>query len=64
MSTSNIIEPDLFELSARQRRAWAAGDYSKVASRTKTAARRPHDDADLRARWYGRARDSRGSARC
>ena len=64
MSTSNIIEPDLSELSARQRRAWAAGDYSKVASRTNMAARRPHDDADLRARWYSRARDSRGSARC
>jgi hypothetical protein len=64
LSTTSIIEPDLSELSARQRRAWAAGDYSKVASRTKMAARRPHDDADLRARWYGRARDSRGSARC
>ena len=39
MSTSSIIEPDLSELSARQRRAWAAGDYSKVASRTKMAAK-------------------------
>jgi hypothetical protein len=64
MSTSNIIEPDLSELSARQRRAWAAGDYSKVASRTNMVSKRPHDDADLRARWYGRPRDSRGSARC
>ena len=35
MSTTSIIEPDLSELTARQRRAWAAGDYSKVASRTK-----------------------------
>lgn len=64
MRTTSIIEPDLSELSARQRRAWAAGDYSTVASRTNMAARRPHDAADLRARWYGRARDSRGSARC
>jgi hypothetical protein len=64
MSTSNILAPDLSELTARQRRAWAAGDYSQVASRTNMAAKRPHDDADLRARWYGRARDSRGSARC
>ena len=64
MSTVSIIEPNLSELTARQRRAWAAGDYSKVASRTNMVSKRPHDDADLRARWYGRARDSRGSARC
>ena len=64
MSTTNVIEPDLSELTARQRRAWAAGDYSQVASRTNMAAKRPYDDADLRARWYGRTRDSRAGARC
>jgi hypothetical protein len=64
MSTTNVIEPDLSELTARQRRAWAAGDYSKVASRTNMVSRRPREDADLRARWHGRARDSRASARC
>ena len=64
MSTISAIEPNLFELNARQRRAWAAGDYSKVASRTNMVPRRTREDADLRARWYGRARDSRGSARC
>jgi hypothetical protein len=64
MSTNSVIEPNLSELTARQRRAWAAGDYSKVASRTNMEPRRPHQDADLRARWNGRARDSRGSARC
>jgi hypothetical protein len=64
MSTISAIEPNLSELNARQRRAWAAGDYSKVASRTNMVPRRPREDADLRARWYGRTRDSRGSARC
>jgi hypothetical protein len=64
MSTSSVIEPNLSELTARQRRAWVAGDYSKVASRTNMVSKRPREDADLRARWYGRARDSRGSARC
>ncbi len=65
MHISNVIEPDLSELTARQRRAWAAGNYPMVASRTNIVSRRPHDDADLRARWHGgRARDSRGSARC
>ena len=62
--TTSITEPDLSELTARQRRAWAAGDYSMVASRTNMVSKRPHDDADLRARWRERARDSRGSARC
>jgi hypothetical protein len=64
MSTNSVIEPNLSELTARQRRAWAAGDYSMVVSRTKMVSKRPHDDADLRARWRERARDSRGSARC
>ena len=64
MSTSSVIEPNLSELTARQRRAWAASDYSQVASRTNMEPRRPREDADLRARWYDRARDSRGSARC
>ena len=64
MSTISAIEPNLSELNARQRRAWAAGDYSKVASRTNMVSRRSREDADLRARWYARARDSRGSARC
>ena len=62
--TNRISEPDLSELSAGQRRAWAAGNYSMVVSRTKMVSKRPHDDADLRARWRERARDSRGSARC
>lgn len=61
--TTRITESDLSELTARQRRAWAAGNYSMVVSRTKMVSRRPHD-ADLRARWRERARDSRGSARC
>jgi hypothetical protein len=64
MSTTPITESDLSELTARQRRAWAAGNYSMVVSRTKMVSRRPHDDADLRARWRERARDSRGGARC
>jgi hypothetical protein len=64
MSTASSTKPDLSELTARQRRAWAAGDYSMVVSRTKMVSKRPHDDADLRARWRERGRDSRGSARC
>jgi len=64
MSTISVTEPNLSELTARQRRAWAAGDYSKVASRTNMVSKRPREDADLRTRWYDRARDSRGSARC
>jgi hypothetical protein len=64
MSTAGITESDLSELTARQRRAWAAGNYSMVVSRTKMVSRRPHDDADLRARWRERARDSRVRARC
>jgi len=64
MSTIDVFEPNLSELTARQRRAWAAGDYSKVASRTNMVSKRPREDADLRARWYGRARDSRSSAPC
>ena len=60
MSTGSVIEPNLSELTARQRRAWAAGDYSKVASRTNMVSKRPREDADLGARWYGRARDSTG----
>jgi hypothetical protein len=64
MSTTGITESDLSELTARQRRAWAAGNYSMVVSRTKMVSRRPHDDADLRARWRERARDSRVRARC
>jgi hypothetical protein len=63
MTTTRITESDLSELTARQRRAWAAGNYSMVVSRTKMVSKRPHDDADLRARWRERARDSRGSAR-
>jgi hypothetical protein len=62
MSTASSTK--LSELTARQRRAWAAGDYSMVVSRTKMVSKRPHDDADLRARWRERGRDSRGSARC
>lgn len=62
--TTRITESDLSELTARQRRAWAASNYSMVVSRTKLVSKRPHDDADLRARWRERARDSRGSARC
>ena len=62
--TTRITESDLSELTARQRRAWGAGNYSMVVSRTKLVSKRPHDDADLRARWRERARDSRGSARC
>ena len=67
--TTRITESDLSELTARQRRAWAAGNYSMVVSRTKLVSKRPHDDADLRyaknfLRWRERARDSRGSARC
>jgi hypothetical protein len=62
--TTSITQSDLSELSARQRRAWAAGSYSMVVSRTTMVSKRPHDDADLRARWRERARDSRGSARC
>ena len=64
MSTISAIEPNLSELNARQRRAWAAGDYSKVASRTNMVPRRTREDADLRARWRGRAHRSRSSARC
>ena len=64
MSFSSIIEPDLSELTARQRRAWVAGHYSQVASRTDMTAKRPHDNPDLRARWYGPPRDSRRGARC
>jgi hypothetical protein len=62
--THSITESDLSELTARQRRAWAAGNYPMVVSRTRMVSKRPHDDADLRARWRERARDSRGSARC
>ena len=64
MSTTGITKPDLSELTARQRRAWAAGDYSMVVSRTKMVSRRPHGDADLRARWQERAHHSRSSTRC
>jgi hypothetical protein len=62
--TQSITESDLSELTARQRRAWAAGNYSMVVSRTRMVSKRPHDDADLRARWREQARDPRGSARC
>jgi hypothetical protein len=62
--TTSITEPDLSGLTARQRRAWAAGQYSMVASRIHMVSKRPHDDADLRARWRERARDSRRSAGC
>ena len=62
--TTSITESNLSELTARQRQAWAAGNYAMVVSRTKTVSKRPYDDADLRARWRERARDSRGSARC
>jgi hypothetical protein len=58
MST-NVIEPNLSELTARQRRAWAAGDYSMVASRTTMVSKRPHGHGDLRAVWRERAGDSR-----
>ena len=64
MQTTSLSEPDLSVLTARQRRAWAAGNYSMVASRTTVVSGRPHDDADLRTRWHGRARDPQGSARC
>jgi hypothetical protein len=63
MSTS-ATKPDLSELTARQRRAWAEGDYSMVASRINMTPKRPHEGGDLRARWRERVRDSRGSARC
>jgi hypothetical protein len=66
MSTS-ITQSDLSDLSdltAGQRQAWAAGNYSMVVSRTKMVSKRPHDEGDLRARWRGRARDSRGGVRC
>ena len=63
MSTINV-EPNLSELTARQRRAWAAGDYSMVASRTDMVSKRPHEHGDLRALWRERARDSRAAARC
>jgi hypothetical protein len=64
MSTTGITKPDLSELTARQRRAWAEGDYWMVVSRTKMVSRRPHGDADLRARWRERAHHSRSSTRC
>jgi hypothetical protein len=64
MSTTGITKPDLSELTARQRRAWAAGDYSMVASPINTASKRPREDADLRARWRERAHHSRSRARC
>jgi hypothetical protein len=63
MSTG-ITKPNLSDLTARQRQSWTAGDYSMVVSRTNLVSKRPHGDADLRARWRGRAGDSRGSARC
>jgi hypothetical protein len=53
--TTNITEPALSGLTARQRRAWAAGHYSMVVSRTNMVSKRPHSDADLRARWRERA---------
>jgi hypothetical protein len=62
--TTRITESELTELTARQRRAWAAGDYSMVATRINTASKRPREDADLRARWRERAHHSRSSARC
>jgi hypothetical protein len=64
MSTTSVMKPDLSELNARQRRAWAAGDYSTVASRTTMMPKRPHEHGDLRALWRERARDSRAAARC
>jgi hypothetical protein len=64
MSTTSVTKPDLSELNARQRRAWAAGDYSKVASRTDMVSERPHEHGDLRALWGERARDSRAASRC
>ena len=64
MSTTRITKTDLSELTARQRRAWAAGDYSMVASRINTVSKRPREDADLRARWHERGHHSRSSARC
>jgi hypothetical protein len=65
MSITSVTKPDLSELNARQRRAWAAGDYSMVASRTDMVSkRRPHEPGDLRALWRERARDSRAAARC
>jgi hypothetical protein len=63
MSTTSA-KPDLSELTPRQRRAWADGDYTMVASRINMAPNRPHEGADLRARWRERARDSRDSAPC
>jgi hypothetical protein len=59
MSTTGVTKPDLSELSARQRRAWAAGDYSMVASRTTMVSKRPHGHGDLRAVWRERTGDSR-----
>jgi hypothetical protein len=53
--TTSITEPALSGLTARQRRAWAAGHYSMVVSRTNMVSKRPHGDADLRARWRERA---------
>jgi len=53
--TTSITEPALSGLTARQRRAWAAGHYSMVVSRTNMVSTRPHGDADLRARWRERA---------
>jgi hypothetical protein len=64
MSTTSVMKPDLSELNARQRRAWAAGDYPMVASRTNMVLKRPHEHGDLRALWRERARDSRAAARC
>jgi len=64
MSITSVTKPDLSELNARQRRAWAAGDYSMVASRTDMVSKRPHEHGDLRALWRERARDSRAAARC
>ena len=53
--TTSITEPALSGLTARQRRAWAAGHYSMIVSRTNMVSKRPHGDADLRARWRERA---------
>lgn len=64
MSITSVTQPDLSELNARQRRAWAAGDYSMVASRTDMVSKQPHEHGDLRALWRERARDSRAAARC
>ena len=44
-------QPDLAEVTARQRQVWSTGDYPVIASLIHSVSERLVDDADLHAGW-------------